>query len=173
MNKYGARRFALKNRTQWFLAQVSDGTFLGRSNGDAIFASTETRLSQLVEKARGTTTTLPENFAGWVTASAPAPRQEGFRPFGQQGANRARASRAEAVRTPAQCRALLALVVKNATRCLNGEIGGDLDKYAKGVVTALASYRSACGVHGVPVDDAAVAAVEAFRTGLLGKAAAE
>ena len=149
MTNYSARPFALKNGTNWFLAVTPAGTFVARSNGSAIFASTETRLSQLVaDKASGTTTTLPTDFAGWVTAANPAPRQEGCRPF--PGTNRAESSRTTVqtpvqtpdVRTPGECAATLAMCLANATRCLRGDIGGDLVKYCKSVDTALDNYRA-------------------------------
>ena len=156
-----ARPFALKNGTHWYIGVTPDGTFVARASGAAIFASTVTRLEQLVaEKAAGTTTTLPDGFAGWVDAATPREerRQDGFRPFGAQQTRRAAASArqpasppaADLPRTPGETGATLALCITNAERCLLGitnpghpdAIGGDLVKYSRSVDTALASHRA-------------------------------
>ena len=171
MTNYSARPFALKNGTNWFMAVTPAGTFVARSNGSAIFASTETRLSQLVaDKASGTTTTLPTDFAGWVTAANPAPRQDGYRPF--SASRRAESSRTtvqqqeDRPRTPGECGATLAMCLTNATRCLRGQIGGDLVKYAKSVDTALDNYLAAVARTGSKANPSLLDRVSEFKAEL-------
>lgn len=150
-------------------ACLTNGYWATRSNGFHIWAMSEAKAHDLASKAAGQSSTTPASFVEWGTlpargtapAARPAPAVQTPGPFAQ-GASPAPHAAARPVpqqaavsrpRSAAQCGATLRLTSSNAMRCERGEIGGDLGKMRKGVLTALANYRVACGREGIEADE--------------------
>ena len=150
-------------------ALLTNGYWAVRAGGTHIWATSPDRALALAGKVGGKVGTTPATFVEWgeVTRRAPLPAPG---PFAQGGPASQAASQPTATprtvpvqaavprpRSAAQCRATLALVARNAVRCERGEIGGDLAKARKGVLTALGNYEAACAAEGGAVDEGLVA----------------
>jgi hypothetical protein len=151
-------------------ACIINGYWGTRSNGYHIWAMSEGKAHELGRKVAGQVGTTPATFIEWgvlpTRGAAPAPRpapQAAPGPFAT-ATPAARPAPVEAPRTvtvqaqaprprsAAQCAATLRLTSSNALRCERGDIGGDIGKMRKGVLTAMANYQEACKREGVGED---------------------
>ena len=156
--------------TQTGFALLTNGYWAVRASGTHIWATSPDRALALAAKVGGKVSTTPASFVEWgeVSRKAPLPAPGPFAqggpaslPAAQPAVQAPRPVPVQAAvprpRSAAQCRATLALVARNAVRCERGEIGGDLAKARKGVLTALANYEAACAAEGDGVDEGLVA----------------
>jgi len=155
--------------TQTGFALLTNGYWAVRSSGTHIWATSPERALALGGKVGGKAGTTPACFVEWgevrkaAPVAVPGPFAQGGPAAPVPAAAPVQAPRPVPVqaavrpRSAAQCRATLALVARNAVRCERGEIGGDLSKARKGVLTALAHYEAACAAEGDGVDEGIVA----------------
>jgi len=154
------------------VALLVNGYWAVRGNGYHIWATSPERALALSSACAGGVATTPANFVGWADEMPAAQPGPFARPAAQQPSapasqvttaaprpvpQQAAVTPAPALRSPAQCRNTLRLCSVNALRCERGEIGGDLGKMRKGVLTALRNYQDACAREGVAIDEDAVA----------------
>lgn len=122
------------------LVNPTTGKWGQRSSGNAVFAYSFAKATELAAKVTGYSDNPPVGFLRFghgtskatpvavptVTPAAPAPKAEERKP-----------------RTVKQAAAWLRVCENNLSRCEAGEIGGDVEKFKKGVETARQTLAAA------------------------------
>lgn len=111
------------------IVSPTTGLWAHRSSGQTIFAFSFEKAQELASKITGWTVVPPQGFSGFGhEAKAAAPKAA--------PTPKAEATTEPKPRSVAQAAAWLSVCERNLAKCEAGLIGGNLEKYRKGVETA-------------------------------------